>query len=240
MLASVVSFFTFFASGIVQGVCGFGAGPISMSVLPLMMPLINAAAVSGLTTGPLPLLMTLRYRRNLTIKKIIAPLLVYMITAMVTVRLSLGSDAAVMKRVFGAFLLLLSIYHFTLSGRKPVHISLPVAFLMWAVSGVCSGLFSVGGPLMVIYFLSVTDSKEEYLADIELIFFVNIVTSSVTRINNGLITAAHLPYIIPGIIGIVLGLQIANRIVDRIDEKRLTVFVYIVLGISGLGYLLGL
>ena len=103
----------------------------------------------------------------------------------------------------------------------------------------CSGLFAVGGPLMAVYYLANTDSKEEYLATIETLFLLNNIWSSYVRIRNGIVTAAELPVILFGSVFILLGFLIANRVVDKLDDWRMGFAVYTAVGVSGILNLLG-
>ena len=60
------------------------------------------------------------------------------------------------------------------------------------------------------------------------------------RLTGGLLTAEHVPYLVPGLIGVLAGFVIAGKLVGRIDKPRLTRLVYIAVGVSGLLYLLGM
>ena len=64
-------------AGLAQGVCGFGAGILMMMVLPLFFSISRSAAVAGIVSLVVTLLMIIRYRKQISIKKVIAPLLVY-------------------------------------------------------------------------------------------------------------------------------------------------------------------
>ena len=55
-----------------------------------------------------------------------------------------------------------------------------------------------------------------------------------------LLTPAHISFLIPGLIGVLLGVFIAGKIVNRIDKQHLTRIVYTAIGLSGLCYLLGM
>lgn len=162
------------------------------------------------------------------------PLLVYALCSATAIHFSSRVDPALLKRIFGGFLICLAIYHFSLAGKQPRAWSFPTALAAWAFSGACSGLFSVGGPLMVLYFLAHTDSKEEFLGTTELLFFINLVSSTYLRAKSGIITAQLLPLIALCVVCVALGLFIANKIVERINGERLKSIVYIGVGISGI------
>ncbi len=226
-------------SGLSQGVCGFGLGILLMLALPMYFPMSRAAGIAGCVSLMLTLMMVLRYRKHLNVKKMIVPLIVYAACSALAISLAPSVDQELLKRIFGVFLILLTLYHFLLSKREAKKWSLPLCVAAWAFSGACSGLFSVGGPLMVIYFISNTDSKEEFLGTAELLFFINLILSTFLRIKNGVITAELLPIIALCAVGAACGLLIANRIVDRIDGVKLKNIVYIGVGISGILNLFG-
>lgn len=226
-------------AGLAQGVCGFGAGILMMMVLPLFFSISRAAAISGVVSLTLTLLMILRYRKHVSVKKVIAPLIVYALSSALAISFSSRVDQQLLKRIFGGFLIVLTAYHFLLSKKQPKAWSLPVCVAAWAFSGACSGLFSVGGPLMVLYYLAHTDSKEEFLGTTEMLFFVNLVLSAYLRVKGGILTSELLPLIGLGIVCMMAGLYIANRIIDRIDGARLKNIVYIGVGISGIINLFG-
>ena len=129
---------------------------------------------------------------------------------------------------------------FTLAGKQPTRWTPALCALAFIISGLGSGLFAVGGPMMVLYFLAHTDSTEEFLADTQTIFVLNAAPTLYLRLTGGLLTAAHAPYLIPGLIGVLAGFVIAGKLVGRIDKPRLTKLVYTAVGVSGLLYLFGM
>ena len=174
-------------SGVVQGSCGFGAGIILMIALPFYYPLSQAAGVSCIMNLALIAAMVYRYRKHINLRKVILPLLLlYSTVATAAIRLAPYVDQALLKRCFGGFLILLALYHFFLHGKDHGKWNIWVSAAAIIFSGVCSGLFAVGGPLMAVYYLANTDSKEEYLATIETLFLLNNIWSSYVRIRNGM------------------------------------------------------
>ena len=226
--------------GLIQGTCGFGCGILAMLGFSAFLPVNQAAAVTSIINFGVTFPMVLRYRKHLSFRKIIVPFLIYTVSSILIIRFSTHLDAKLLKRIFGGFLMLLSIYHFTLAGKQPRKWTLPLTLFAFVVSGLGSGLFAVGGPMMVLYFLAHTDSNEEFLADTQMIFVLNALPTLYTRISSGLLTAGHIPYMIPGLIGVLGGFWIAGIIVKRIDKKRLTTVVYTVIGICGLLFLAGM
>ena len=226
--------------GLIQGTCGFGCGILAMLGLSAFLPVNQSAAVTSIINFGITVPMVLRYRRHLTFRKIIIPFLIYTLCSILIIRISADLEARMLKRVFGGFLVMLSIYHFTLAGKQPGKWTPILALLAFIISGVGSGLFAVGGPMMVLYFLGNTDSKEEFLADTQMIFVLNAMPTLYTRISSGLLTAEHLPFLVPGLIGVLGGFWIAGRIVKTINKEKLTAIVYSVICICGVLFLTGM
>lgn len=220
--------------GILQGVTGFGAGIVMMMVLPSLFPLNQAAGVSCAIAIVLSLSMFWRYRRYIQIKKVIWPAVLYVAVSSISIIFSTMVNQAMMKKVFGVFLILLSAYYLFFNKSQAKELNLLVSVIFIAVFGACDGLFGIGGPLMVLFFLGQTYSKEEYLGSIQTVFLVNLVYGTMMRMANHILTPWHLPYIGIGMACILVGLAAANKIVDRLDGEKIKKITYVVIGISGI------
>lgn len=220
-------------AGILQGVTGFGAGIVMMMVLPSFFPLNQAAGVSCAVAIVLSLSMVLRYKTYIRIKKVVGPALLYIGTSGISIYFSTMVDQELMKRIFGIFLVLLAVYYLFFHKNQEQKLSLTVSIIFIAVSGICDGLFGIGGPLMVLYYLGQTDSREEYLGTIQALFLSNLIYGTGMRLYNHILTPSHLPYMGLGMVCILLGLALANRITDWLDGEKIRKLTYIVIGISG-------
>ena len=227
-------------AGILQGITGFGAGIVSMLVLPAFYPVVQAAGISGAICLSLTVSMTIKHRRHINFRKALLPTVLYTLMSAISIHFVSRIDQAVMKRILGAFLILLALYYLFAGHSADKKLSLPVKILFIAVSGACDGLFSIGGPLMVIYYLSETESKEEYLGTIQFLFSICLLYNLIARIHNGILLPTHIPIILLGMACVISGMFIANRLVDRIDGEKLKKIIYVVIGLTGLINLLGI
>ncbi len=223
-----------FFAGIVQGITGFGAGIVMMMVFPFMFNVTQAAGLSSAIGTSLCFLMVLRYRRHVEIKSIIAPAILFMIVSSLTIHYSTMVNEYVMRLLFGVFLTFLAIYFLFFSNNKVLEIKLPLAILFILLSGIFSGLFGIGGPLMVIYFLSKLDTKEKYLGTIQTFFLIIAGYSTFFRFQTGIIGGEHLPFIFLGMIGVLAGVNIAHKMVERIDGETIKKLTYLLIGFSGI------
>ena len=220
-------------AGLVQGITGFGSGIVLMIFLPLQFSILTSGAIAGVIGLVLCIAMVIRYRESINYKEIFYPAILFLLATNAAVSYAKHLNADVMSLILGLFLFGLSIYYlfFNKNQYKPNRM---VSFIFIITSGIFNGLFNIGGPLMVIYFLSKIEDKEQYLGTIQAFFTVITIFSTFIRISNGLLSSNHLLPIGIGIIGILTGLFFANRIVDRLDTENIQKLTYIVIGFSGI------
>ena len=222
-------------AGIVQGVTGFGAGIVMMMVLPNYFALPQSAGISTAICVVLCMTMVYNYRKHINFKKIITPSILYLIVCSFSIYFSTMVNQAVMKKVFGVFLVMLAIYYLFINkdgDRKKI--SIAVSLFCIIVSAICDGLFGIGGPLMVLYFLSTTHNTHEYLGTIQTFFCINCIYNTSFRIYNQILSVEHLIYIVIGMVGIIVGGMLASKIVDKLNGTMLRKLTYIMIGISGI------
>ena len=153
-----------------------------------------------------------------------------------TIGIELASriDTQLMKCALGLFLIALAFYMLVFRSRMTLKADLPTMFVCGFVSGLCDGMFAIGGPLMVLYFMMITDSKEEYLATIQTFFMITAAYNLVLRTLRGIFTPGLLGYALLGTIAIFAGMSIGNRVVERINDQLLQKIVCVMIGVSGL------
>lgn len=224
-----------FAGGVLQGVTGFGAGLVLMMALPALYPVPTAAALSGVIFFALCASMVWRYRSHLRVREIIPPLVVYMVLSGSSAYFSsVAPDQELVKRAFGIFLIVLSAYYLLVADRADGHAMGPAAqWFCVAVSGLCDGLFGIGGPLLVVYFLDRFPRREERLGSLQLFFAINVVYTTVIRALAGAFPPDPLPILALGIAAISAGLALANVIARYIDDRQLRRLTYVLIGICG-------
>lgn len=226
---------TTIVAGLIQGVTGFGSGIVMMMVFPMLFALPQSAGLSSAIGIFLNLSMVYTYRKHINFKKIIPPAILYIVVCSISIYYSTMFDQDIMKKVFGIFLVILAIYYlFIQKGDSKKTLSLPVSVFCIVVSAICDGLFGIGGPLMVLYFLSQTHNTHEYLGTIQTFFFINCTYNTCFRIVNGILGINHIFIMCVGVIGIIIGGLIGNKVVDRLDGMLVRKLTYIMIGISGL------
>lgn len=169
-------------SAFLQSSTGFGFSILAMTLLPLVMPLKYAAAVTAISSFFMIFGIAVKLRKYINLKLMIFPLISSTVTSLIGVVAMMSSPDAVMRRILGAVLILLSVFFIFFNKRIRLRQTAANGLIAGSVSGLLSGLFNMGGPPMVVYFLSITEDKMEYNATLQCYF----------ALNGGLVLILHL------------------------------------------------
>lgn len=227
-------------AGLVQGVTGFGGGIITMLIFPYFFSIALGAGITGSLGIALCGSMAIRYRKDVKVMMALLPSLLYNVVSSLVISYSVAVDQALIKKIFGVFLILLAVYYLFISknvqNRK---LSIGVSIICIAISAACDGLFGIGGPLMVLYFMSMTDSTHAYLGNMQLFFWFNSMYNTAFRFYKGILLPEHIVYILCGMAGILVGGVIAGKIVDKLNVVTMRKLIYAMIGVSGVINLIG-
>ncbi|HWQ50583.1 MAG TPA: sulfite exporter TauE/SafE family protein [Terriglobales bacterium] len=228
-----------FAGVVIQCVTGFGYAIVLMAVLPLFVPdLTLAVAATGVITFAQSLASVWRYREGVQWKLLPPCLAAYFVMSFLAIRLAAVSSVDALRRPMGAFLIALAAYFVFFAGKVRIRGGPAQGGAAGAVSGVTGGLFAIGGPPMVVYFLSATGSNAAYMATLQAFFLVTGVYTNAVRLANGLLTRQVFMLALPALAGLVLGMAVGVRLFDRLDPDRLRKLVYAFMAASGLWILI--
>ncbi|ETY73179.1 sulfite exporter TauE/SafE family protein [Lactiplantibacillus fabifermentans] len=226
-----------FLAGLVQGLTGFGAAITMMIFLPSLLPMSQAAGVAGLIMCASVVTLVWKYHRYVHFKQIIVPFLIYASVAAWSVHLGKVLDVQLLRTLLGGLLVCLAIY-FTVSKQAGTQ-RYPwfVAGIFMIISGFFNGLFGIGGPLMALYFLSLSTTTGEYIGNLQTFFLIDVVYITSVRVMNGIITPAVIPDVLIGMVGAIIGTMIAARLLPKLPMDTVRKGIYAFIGVSGLYYL---
>lgn len=221
------------AAGMLQTVTGFGAGMVIVLVLSQFLDMAQAPALSSAICAGLTILLAWRFRNSIRPRLVLFPTILYVAASTSVIRLLKKIDTSCLSLAFGVFLILISVYFTALSKRRPFRATRTAGVLCSVVSGICSGLFGIGGPPIAVYFLAATDSKESYIGNLQFLFSVSSILNLCTRWAAGIYTADLIPLTAAGFVSINLGKWLGLRILGRLDTEAVKKIVYLFIGISG-------
>ncbi|WP_313562696.1 sulfite exporter TauE/SafE family protein [Ruminiclostridium cellobioparum] len=193
-----------FVGSVIQGSASFGFSLFVMSLLPMFMPLKSAAVLSSL---------------------LIMPLGVYLLTV---------CNENLLKKVLGLIIILLSIMFLKSPAQKlSIRDSKINGITFGAVSGLLSGMFNIGGPPLVIYYLNTVKEKMEYKAALEFSFMIAGGVTVILHKAYGNIEPGVMKYTAVCIAAIISGTVLGMKVFIRLPQDVLKKSVYILMAVLG-------
>jgi len=222
-----------FLGGFIQPITGFGSALILVLFLsPFYSMTLAPSLAAGISIG-LCAPMVWRSRKSIDWRGALLPVAVYTVVSVLVIRMLGSFDLKLLTMVFGAFLVVLSVYYLFFAKKVSVRPSRMAALACSAFSGITGGLFSVGGPLMALYFVASTENRETYVGNLQLLFTVTNIASVVMRAASGLYPVSLLPVTLLGAAAIIAGERVGARVSTRVNASNIKTVVYIGVGVSG-------
>lgn len=228
-----------FGGALIQRITGFGLGIFVMLFLPyLFTDRVEATAVSTLFSCIVSTTNAVRYRKHIPFKTVLPALLTALVTIPIAVRFAAYVSATIFDILLGSVLILLSIYFLFFSKRIKMKPTVLNGCIAGTLSGTLTGLFSTGGPPIVLYLTNATHEPMVYLAATQFFFAVTGIYATATRAINGILTWELLLYAAVGMTGCLLGNLVGKRVFDKLDGGKLKTVIYIAMIVSGILMLL--
>ncbi len=227
-------------AGTVQSFTGFGAGAVIMSVLPYFYGITMSPGICQIICMGLVIMMLIRRRRYIRLRQILLPAAIFTLSSVLAIHFVPSFDRRILTIAFGVFLIAMSLFSLLKFSDLRITESVPNMIVASSVSGMLSGLFGVGGPVMATYFVSVTDEYEVYLANMQMIFFISNIFSISMRFIKGMVPQGVLPLCALGIVFIIAGNfcgeYLLNRVSSKYEDSKAIVkkTVFILVGVSGI------
>lgn len=233
---STILFFAFcIGAAFIQRVSGFGFGIFIMTMLPFLMPSYGeATTLSGLLASVTSTLIISRMWRHIKWRTLLPILITFLIVSYFAVEFVAYAHEQFLKKILGAMLIIASIYFFFFSKKIHLRPTLPVQISMGTLSGLMGGLFGMQGPPAVLYFLTSSKTKEEYIALAQSYFLIGNICMTVFRARNGFLTYHVISFWAIGLGAVLIGTWIGSKTFERLSAERLRKIVYSYMAISGL------
>ena len=145
-----------FAGSFIQSSSGFGYAIICMAVWPMFMPFYTASILESIAAFFMVIYIAVRLWKFIDWKLLLPPVIMATVTSFLGVNTLMSLDEEVLSKIMGTVLLILAVYFIFFSSKVHLKGGIVSGLAAGAISGFCGGLFNIGGPPMVAYFLSVT------------------------------------------------------------------------------------
>ena len=223
-----------FAASYIQGSTGFGFGIFAMIFLPSLLLYTEANVLSSMLSALSALFVTILMLRKIHWKNICFPTIGCLFSTYVAVSFIKGQSPQILSLLLGIALFLLSIYFFFFSHKIKIKPTWYAGLIAGILSGILGGMFSIGGPPVVIYFMQSEEEFDRYFATISAYFVFSGVISISTKAIAGFITASVWLALAVSVPAMLVGSYIGKRTKDRINPAIVKKMVYGFMAISGL------
>lgn len=219
----------------IQRVTGFGFGIFAMLFLTRIITVYGEAnALSGLLSFTSTLIVALSHAKKVDWKNLLFPCIGFAVISVPSILLMKKLDNRVLLIMLGVALILLSGYMFFFSSKIKIKPSPFTGLAAGGFSGMLGGIFSMGGPPVVIYFMqSEGDDKDRYLATIQMYFLLSNVYGTTVKAINGFITKDVLILAAFGTVGMIAGIFIGKLIFKKLRVDILRRVVYCFMAVAG-------
>ena len=218
----------------VQGVTGFGFGIVAMVFLPSFLLYTEANVLSSILSTVTSALILIKAYKNINWKNLVFTLLGSLFANYFAISFVKGAENQLLKLLLGIALLILSIYFFFFSNKIKIRATWYAGLIAGTISGVMSGLFSIGGPPVVIYYMQSEENTDDYLATISAYFVLSGIISVSMKAASGFITTNVLWGVVIGLVGMLVGSFLAMLTRKKSNPQVIKKCVYAVMAVSGL------
>jgi len=222
-------------AGFVQRVSGFGLGIFAMMFMPHFLPSHTAAAtISSIFSCVTSTYNAVRYRKNTAYKTALPMLCAALTSIPVAVYFSVSITAKAFEILLGAVLIALSFYFLFFKKHLSIKPTVSNGVVAGTLGGTLNGLFSTGGPPVVLYLSNATPDNITYFATIQFYFSITNIYATASRAVNGIVTLDILKCSAVGIVGCMIGDHLGRYVFDKLDSDKLKLTIYIGMIISGI------
>ncbi|MCM3761713.1 sulfite exporter TauE/SafE family protein [Alkalihalobacillus oceani] len=233
-------FLIFLIGSFIQGVSGFGFGLFAMGFLPLMFTLKDSTLLVLSLTLFISLTIVFRIYRYIELKGFLV-ILCAALTGRVVSFFFLTSygEMDILKKVLGFFLIGMVIYLLTKKKGEPSKLLLkpifPITFGF--VGGLIGGIFAVGGPFFVFYFLMIYKEKHRYNANLQTTFAVTSLFTMFLHGLNGDFDSTFLLYFAVGLVSVFVGANVGLRLFEKLPQEKIKLFAMCIVFLAAVNLL---
>lgn len=223
-----------FAGSLVQSASGFGYAIICMTFWTRIIPFLHASILEACTAFFMVVYITIRLWKYIDLKLLLPPLIVSTLFSVFGVNTLMSLSDQVLQQILGGALLALACYFIFFSSRVKLRPTVLNGMIAGMVSGFCGGLFNIGGPPIVSYYLSVTDDKNKYNATLQAYFALTTANIFFIHVFRGNVTAELLPTAGAALVGTALGTLTGFYLFRRLAMRSIKIFIYAFMVAAGL------
>lgn len=220
----------------IQGITGFGAGLVSMSLLPLIWSIPQAVGTLSPIGVILTIMLSYKLRDHVQFAKIKSMFFAMPFGILLGLWLLTNWPNTWMKAILGFILVIYVLSSSRLSHAKMSPHPIPAACAGF-LGGVFSSAIGAAGPPILIYATAQGWERDHFRANIQVFFMGSAISTFLGLLSQGLINAETLPISALCVPGMIIGGLIGNRLASHLPQEQFRKIVMIGLLIMGIIYL---
>lgn len=220
-------------SNIVQTISGFAGTMLAMPFSVRLIGFEDARYILNIISIVVSLYILITNRKLIKFKSIVEIVLLMGIGMFVGRLIISTMNLDILLKIYGIVIILVAVYQ--LSGKQ-INLNKISSIIILLVSGLIHGMFLSGGATLVIYAINKFNNKDEFRANLSLVWVILNSILWITMVNDGF--KIKLSLTILSILVASLGIIIGKKFLDKINQDKFVILANILLIISGLSILI--
>jgi uncharacterized membrane protein YfcA len=221
-------------ASIVQGMTGVGFSMIVMALLPLVISYTQSAQLALMLTFFFSFYTVIKYKDEIDYKAISLPIIFRFIGGAIGFKILIVFSEHYLTIMLGCMLAIFSLFVLVTDNRIRIKQGHRNAILSGTLSGVFTGIASIGGPPLVVYFLSVfNDSKKKYIASISFCYLIGCIYQLGLHAINGILKVSIIEPFLICLPTLLIGYLIGEKLLMKIKVEKIKKYVYFIILIMG-------
>ncbi len=234
-MVDVLFYAIVFVSNIIQAITGFAGTMLAMPPTMLLIGVNGARATLNLFALLASIYIVASNYKSVDIKKMLE-IAVFMCFGMFAGHfIKEVIDLELLLTAYAIFLLLFGI--FKLVSKKELILPKPVSIFIIILAGIMHAIFVSGGALLVIYAAQIFKDKNAFRTTLSSVWIILNSWLLVEHVSLQYYEPQIIEYAVFGIIAVVIGLVIGNKLHKKVSKELFLKITYILLIINGISLL---
>lgn len=231
MVIDILFFVVIFLTNIMQGITGFAGTILAMPPsiflkgIEVSKPVLN---MLGLLASIWVLKVSHKHVKKNEFFKI---MFIMFVGVMIGNYIYSKVETAILLKIYALFIILIALKGILI--KKKILLNENILLIILFLSGIIHGMFVSGGPLLVIYAAQKIKDKTEFRATISAVWIILNIFMIWNHYSSGLLTPSTMKLIVLGIIPLLAGMIIGNKLHYTMSQEAFLYLTYILLLISG-------
>lgn len=225
----------FFAAA-VHGITGFGFAMILVMLLPYFgVDYLTLLSIISFFSVGIGLLYTIAYRKHIVWSYLPYTLISCIVLDYIAILILKHYQHLNWYKFLGVFLIALTLFMVFLQNKISIKPSIKNGLVAGSIGGFLEGIFGIGGPPIVIYYLAVSkNNKYQYIASTQAYFAVLCTFDLAFRLHLKMIDISLSGILLPGLVCLVLGIIVGTRLLNMINPLYMKYAIYALLFLNGI------